>query len=1074
MTSIKSSRFRPLTVWTAAALLGAIVAGSPCAAAEPVKFKISAGEAAQALNAFSEQTGLQMFFEHSAVEGHKTRSVSGEFEPAAALEMLLRDSGLTFEFVNARTVAIRSEKSKARTAADAFAAPEEGAPALKLAQSSPSTAGQDGSGSIQKSDEAAKGVPEILVKGSRTLNTDIERTEDSPQPYVVFGKDEIERSRSTNLEEFLKSRLPMNTVSGTNNQGGSAVPRSTVNLRGLGPNQTLILVDGRRLPNVSGIGRFEQADINGIPLAAIERVEVLPSTASGIYGGGATGGVINIILRRDYNGMDLKATYGNTFDSDVASRAIDWSGGFNLEGGKTQVMLAGSYSDSNTLRSGERDFATRAQKRLMENNPDAYYGGASPPLGYTTNICNATPGMFGASCNNTPLVLKNGTVLSSSRTYVPVGYAGYGSDNGQGLVNNAGRYTLELAQDAIGGERSLLSVPQMRSALLNLRRSMSSRLDAFVDLSYLESKGTAGLGNVPSSVGITLADTAPNNPFTTTINVRAPSVGLLMPISSRSETVRAAGGAVLRLGADWSAAADYVWSRSNAKDTSTNPAVSFDADTALADGTLNVMRDVNVYRLDWSPYLLPSPNFINGPARNVLKDATLRVSGPLWRLPAGPLTLVSSVERREEVAEDAFQRFLGFGFIILAPERSQNVTSYYLETRAPLIAAAQSVPGVRELELQASVRRDEYKTTSSDPSYLFPPTTEGPFDSYTRVSNEVAATKHTLALRYAPVEGVALRASVGTGFLPPSIDQIVGSFFPNGTIIAGDPKRDDVPGLITGVDSISGGNPNLRPEESKSTSVGVIVTPRSLPGLRLSLDYTRIRKTGEIASLTPQDLLYVEDLFPGRITRDPLTPADANLGYTGGVITAMDTSLVNATATEVKSYDLQLDYRWSTGGFGDWHFYTVATRQQSFERQPSPAAGAVNSVGYSNGPLEWRGNLGLVWEHGPLSLAWNTQYFDSYFVYGSTASPGTIAAARLNQGAAKIPSQNYSDLVATWRFAGTGLLRGFAQDSEVSLGIQNLFDQSPPIIAMADPYDGYSFYGDPRLRRYSISIRTHF
>src|SRR5262249_10456959 len=139
-------------------------------------------------------------------------------------------------------------------------------------------------------DESSKGIPEILVEGSRSLNTDIRRSEDSPQPYVVFEREEIQRSQSINLGDFLSARLPMNTsaaqYSGFVN--GASVT-SSVNLRGLGTNQTLILVDGRRMPGWSSQSTPSQADLNGIPLSAIERIEVLPSTAGGIYGGSATG-----------------------------------------------------------------------------------------------------------------------------------------------------------------------------------------------------------------------------------------------------------------------------------------------------------------------------------------------------------------------------------------------------------------------------------------------------------------------------------------------------------------------------------------------------------------------------------------------------------------------------------------------------------------------------------------------------------------------------------------------------------------------------------------------------------------
>src|SRR5262249_7321019 len=152
-----------------------------------------------------------------------------------------------------------------------------------------------------------------------------------------------------NIEDFLRTRLPMNTTAGSLAQiPGSPLTLSNINLRGLGPNQTLVLVDGRRMPGIASAGTPSQPDINGIPLAAIERIEVLPATAGGIYGGSATGGVINIILRRHPRGLDVKATYGDTFVAKASNYRLDVNGGFNL-GDNTQVMVAATYSDSQAL-----------------------------------------------------------------------------------------------------------------------------------------------------------------------------------------------------------------------------------------------------------------------------------------------------------------------------------------------------------------------------------------------------------------------------------------------------------------------------------------------------------------------------------------------------------------------------------------------------------------------------------------------------------------------------------------------------------------------------------------------------
>ena len=195
----------------------------------------------------------------------------------------------------------------------------------------------------------------------------------------------------------------------------------------LGANQTLILIDGRRSAGANLSGSPQQPDLNGIPLAAIERIEVLPTTASGIYGGGATGGVINVVLRRDYSGLESRVSYENSFDSGAIKRRVDLATGFNLEGGKTTVLLAGNYSNANALAVGDRDLVQRGRNRILENNGFGGFDtlGIIPPLGATTNIRSQT----GAN-----LTLKSGGALNSPITFVPIGYAGAGSDAGAGLV----------------------------------------------------------------------------------------------------------------------------------------------------------------------------------------------------------------------------------------------------------------------------------------------------------------------------------------------------------------------------------------------------------------------------------------------------------------------------------------------------------------------------------------------------------------------------------------------------------------------------------------------------------------
>jgi hypothetical protein len=193
-------------------------------------------------------------------------------------------------------------------------------------------------------------------------------------------------------------------------------------------------------------------------------------------------------------------------------------------------------------------------------------------------------------------------------------------------------------------------------------------------------------------------------------------------------------------------------------------------------------------------------------------------------------------------------------------------------------------------------------------------------------------------------------------------------------------------------------------------------------------------------------------------------------------VTFIDVSALNLSATRVESYDLQLDYMRELKGWGNLYGSAVFTRMKEFERQITSATAPFDSVGYFDGPLLWRGSVSLRWERGPWTAGWSMQYFDSYSI--ENASPSLIGQNALrvaNQGSASVPSQVYHDALVSYRLGATS---AWWNNIVVTLGVQNVFNTSPPIIAGSNIFTfgpgDYSTYGDPRLRRYTFSIRKTF
>jgi iron complex outermembrane recepter protein len=1028
-------------------------------AAEPVRisFDVPAGEASATLKIFSEQSAHTVVYLVDTVRGERTSAVRGEFTPRQALDRLLMGTEL-IAVTDAKTGSLTVRRENLS----------------KNVQSRPadSLTAQNEKGLLK--------LETFEVFASKSINADLPRSRDDVQPYVVFGRDQIEASGATNLHDFFRTRLPMNNSGATFATAfNSFLNSSSVNLRGLGENQTLILVDGRRVPSRAsgGGGNFLQSDVNGIPISMIERIEILPSTASGIHGGGATGGVVNIITKKDYAGVEATISYDNAFDTDVSRRRVELNSSFNV-GGKTFFTFSSSYSNGTSLLVQDRDFMRRARALILANNPAAIYGPAvAPPVGYTTNIRNST---------TANLVLKpqyGGTVLNSPYTHVPVGYSGIASDNAAALVANAGRYNLELPDTiSAGGRQSLLSTPELQSLSFGARHSFGSRMEVYVDASGSRNISRGAVGTVaPSS--FTLAAAAPNNPFTTPVVVSFPATGIDFIGRAEVETFRVAAGGVVRLPRNWVAGTDFVWGEATQftgafigpgdPDGAAGPRPSFSS--SLASGAVDVLRDLNVTSPDYAPYTLAERVF-RQTYNTSSKDGTMRFSGPLWELPAGPATLAVSGNWRQEhqpagvlVSNSVFP--VSYRWF---PEATIEVGSLYAEMRVPVFSA-ETASWLRSVEVQGSFRYDTFRSRGGETSggVAVSGSDVGTPENFGYLVRRLQARSGMAGFKYSPVPDIALRASGGTGFLPPTISQlgIPTSSLLTSTLI--DPKRGNV-SRSTAYSWIRGGNPRIEPERSKSLSAGVIVTPRSLAGLRVSVDYTRIAKRDEMSSLAPQTALENEDLLPGSIVRAPLTAADQALGYTGGEIQSISTQLMNFARKQVEAWDFQVDYKRGTNGWGTFQPYLIATYQPRFASQVTVNGDFTNQIGF-NGPVRWRGNVGLDWSLGRWSSGWNMQYYDSYIGHSASATSGVIAAFLLAQGTVTIPNQSYHDIYAAYNFGhhDAGWKR-VLNDTRLSVSVQNFLNTSPPILAGATSSLGISTYGDPRLARYTITVRKRF
>lgn len=1031
----------------------ATLANEAMAQVEVQSFSIAPGSLDAALRQFSSQTRIQLIYPTELVDGKSSDGLSGSYSSSDALKKLLFGSGLASTQVNEKTVVLKAAASEARqsTSKDVRSPLEEVV--------------------------ITAGIPEILVLGKKSLNMDIERTENDPLPYVVLDAEEIQRSGASDLNEFLMTRVPMSATGRTTAQGlvgeGNT---SSVNLRGLGANQTLILIDGRRAAKTSTGITSGQPDLNGIPLSAIERIEILPTTASAIYGGSATGGVVNVVLRRDYEGIETSVTYDNSFDGDSASKRVDIAGGMNLFDGKTAVFVAGSYAESNALRINERDFVEQGRRKIMQNFPNFI------TVPFSSTSANVR------SANGANLVLDNGTALNSPYTFAPVGYAGRASDGGAALRANAGAYNMSLSDTAAQSQTSSAGGtsggnfpvwggnPPQKYVSGSIRHEFSEQIKVFLEASHSNNdtrQGGVGV-NLPGS---NIAANAPSNPFGQSINVAWSTRQLAGYIETESSYDRYSGGAIFSLPWSWNASIDYTLSDSKLSMTDTTPyfgsATAFYA--AINAGTIDVLRDFDSQGIDIRNYVLSNYTRARAPLKVTTKNPALRLGGPVGELPGGSPQVSLLIERQDTEFGDTVDFSNGGTSGVLYPKRTQRTDSAYLELRLPIVSSANALPWLREFELQLAARWDQYESDNAGRVRYTPPATPVPV----YVSNKSHEVSPLVALRLKPIDSVMFRASYGEGFLPPDVNQLgapelVSQFniAPNNVI---DPRRGNT--VATGlVDILQQGNPNLIPEESRTWSAGLILQPTWLDGLRLSVDYTKIEKENAIIFPNFAQILEIEAQFPERVTRGANLPGDA-AGW-AGPIRSIDLSMMNLANVISESYDFQLDYDLDLAAVGNLRFFALGTWQKKLDTQASPQTAVVDSVGWTSGDkvLEWRANAGVQWSRDRWSAGWNTRYFDSYYV-ADPASLGSVNRFLAQGNGGRIPSQTYHDLFGSYDFGAEGTGRSglvsLLDGVQVRAGVRNVFNKKPPYDVSSSFYY-YSGLADPRLATYYLTIRKSF
>lgn len=929
--------------------------------AEPVRrYEIPAGPLDAALTAFARQSGVQILYPAALVAGRRSPGLSGAHAPDGALAALLRETGLAHRRSRPNVFVLYDPAARA-------AIPEEPAE-----------------------------LGDVVVTGSL-----IRGVADGPSPVVMISRDDIDRAGHATVAQALAA-LPQN-FGGTANEGAlqNGADRtatngsfaSGVNLRGLGSDATLVLINGRRMAGTGAMGDF--ADVSTIPTSAIARIDVLLDGASALYGADAVGGVVNIILRDDYDGAETRLRLGGTADG--ASDEVQLGQTLGRRWSSGSLMGTYEYYDRGALPVSARRLAGDADLR--------WRGGSDRRLNY------AAPGN---------LVVFDPVAGGYVSTHaIPPGQDGTDLDPGDFLAG----------QTNLSNQRRGMNVlpRQTRHSLFTaLRQDLGSRLELSADARYGQrryetvSAPTATLLTVNGGHPYFASPTgAASHTIAYSFENDLPNPG----IRGEAESFGGSVGARIDLTGDWTLDA-YVAHASERTDNETfgalnstflrealgaiadNPATPY---SAARDGFFNPFGGGGVS----SPAVLAfiSSGWTHSQAKTGVSSANLQLDGPLFALPGGDIRLAAGLAFREETfwrRNDSFSSGLA-PTTGVATDTSRQVSAVFGELRVPLFGRDNRRPGFERLELSLAARFENYEdigeTTSPKIGLVWEPTTE-----------------------------LVVRGNYGASFRAPALRELNDAARQSPTFLPRGPQQ--VLSMI-----LYGGNPDLKPEEADTWAVGADYAPQTLPGLKLGFNWFRTEFDNRIGQPTFENILTaLSDPALSAFIRivDPLNNADDRAAVQAildlpttnsrdafpatsyGAI--VDARYVNAARVAVEGIDANARYAFDLGPDA-FDLGLTLSYLARFDSWTTPDASPQSLRDRPNYPVGLRGRGSLGWARGPWSASASLQYVDSYRdLAGSRIGSWTTADAQI-------------------RYAPeTGPFQG----SAVALTVQNLFDRDPP------------------------------
>lgn len=909
----------------------------------------------------------------------------------------------------------------------------------------------------------------IEITGSAIRRIDAE----TALPVQVLKREDIARTGVTTVEQLLQVLPSVSSQGGISNAmgaGNSTYGQSSVSLRGLGEDRTLVLVNGRRLTAFAG-GNGASVNVNSIPLAAVDRVEVLKDGASALYGSDAIGGVVNFILSKDFQGVEIAGTFNQpTRSGGGDSQRVSIVAGFGDRAkDRFNATVSASFQKEKALFAKDREFAKTgnvfpfiaAAATGQGNIEGAYNPGTGAPFSVAAEeTIGNVPGRqagFGNSSGTgygNPLAAANqcetiNMYRDPNPTTRGAPFCTFDSNAFVGLVpeTEATSFTGNFALGITDGLEAFADVLYTRSIVTQrfqpspLRRNFMTTDLLFSQLgvdpvllirptnpnyaiaaNYLTAQGFGALVGQPLAVTARVFDFGPRTQEDTSTQTRL-TAGLRGTLA----------------GQDWEVAAS-----SNSNKLSGKVPDGYFSQVAFARVVNSPTSDYNPWSLTQSAAFnaalaAAGAKYTGGTLDAETKSTSVdgRITGDLAQMPAGPLQYAAGVQARDESFVTTPSAALGTGDIAglggATPpvDRDRKIGSVYGELNIPI---------VKGLEGTVAARYDRYNDVGS-------------------------ATTYKGSLRYQPLKEVVLRASLGTGFRAPTL---VDLWQPR-TTGTSEQFNDTGPGGTGQTDlqvvATTGGTPTLKPEKSKQATLGVVLQP--LRELSVGVDYFQFRVNDIISQPSAQET--VARFRAG----DPAFAGTVRLVPGGNDIEAIFQFLQNNGNARVKGLDLDVSYRIPLPGsrldLGLAGTYFIQFDQTSPGGAISRKVGTIvegtagtpvlstNAAVNDGVVLRWKHYLSATWS----TAGWAVTFAQNYYT-------GYRDGNDLNLNEHRVPAQALYDAQVTY----TGI-----KNVKLALGARNLFDKDPPLhIPTSNAFQaGYDITQyDPRGRVVYLSASYRF